>query len=151
MSPPSRMIVLSDPLTLVGRELLELLPRYPQLSGEVRCVHTATDDEHQITEIPGQTSLVAPLDDPTQLDGVGAVVLAADADSPRIAHLEAFLSAHEDVVVIDAGRLGRLRDRLAVASTSLPGSLVNRQVRVAHPALVAASTVVSALVELDPI
>ncbi len=151
MTPPSRMIVLSDPMTLVGRELLELLPRFPELSGEVRCVHTTTDDEHQITEIVGQGSLVPPLDDPNQLEGAEAVVLAADFDSPRTAHVEAFLAAHDEVAVIDAGRLNRLRECLAVASTPLGGSLAVRHVRVAHPALVAAGAVVAALMELEPV
>lgn len=151
MTPPSRMIVLSDPLTLVGRELLELLPRFVELSGEVRYVHTADDDEHQIAELAGHAGLVPPLADPAQLEGAEAVVLAADLDSARTAHVEAFLAAHSEVAVVDAGRLGRLREHLTVTSPSLARSLQDRHLRVAHPALVAAAAVVSSLEELVPV
>jgi aspartate-semialdehyde dehydrogenase len=150
MTPPSRTIILSDPLTLVGRELLELLPRFPELLGELRFVHTGDDDEHQIAELSGQASLVPPLDDPSQLEGAEAVVLATDTRSRRTAQVEAFLATHVGVPVVDAGRLEYLREHLVVASPSLAGSAHERHVRVPHPALLAASAVISALEELEP-
>jgi hypothetical protein len=150
MTPPSRTIVLSDPLTLVGRELLELLPRFPELAGAMRCVHTADDEEHQIADLAGRASLVPPLGGSADLADAAAVILAGDAVTTRTAHVVSFLADHPEVPVVDAGRLLPLSDLLAVASTvpSAPSGLIH--LRVAHPALVAADAVVSALAALQP-
>jgi len=151
MTPPSRTIVLSDPLTLVGRELLELLPRFPELVGAMRFVHTADDEEHQIAELAGQTSLVPPLADSVDLEDAAAVILAADAVRSRTAHVVAFLADHPETPAVDAGRLADLGDLFAVASSVSASVRDVHHLRVAHPALVAADAVVSALAALLPL
>ncbi len=137
-----------DPLTLLGRELLELLPRYPSLGGELVFVHTDEDDEHKIAELGGGPGLVPPLDSPAQLHGCDAVLSLAVADTPRIDVLESFLDAAPAVPFVDAGRLERFWDRLEPLAGPA-GAHSTRAARVAHPSLLAAVAVVEPLDALE--
>ncbi len=147
MTIPKLLVV--DPLTLVGRELLLLLERQPGSVQEIAYRHTADDDEHQIAELAGQPGLVPPLSEADDLSDCSAVVIASESDSPRIDHLVRFLDNDVATPVVVVGRAGRLSDLTIPAAASAP-SWNDLHVRVAHPALVALSTVTSALRHLEP-
>jgi len=136
-------ILVLDPLTLIGREFLRCDERLGAIAGEFEFRHTALDDEHQISEIASGPALVPPLDDPEELDGFDAVVVASDAVSSRHDHLLAFLDDHPRAAVVDLSRLACLDGRTRPSNGEAPYD--ERQLRVAHPALVAAAAVIEVL------
>ncbi len=142
-------LTLVDPLTLMGREIRELLPGFPGLINEMKYVHTAPSDEHEVTDLAGQAALVPPLASADDLEP-GALLLATDIDTPRLKHVEAFLDRFPETLVVDAGRLGRFADctTAAAGGTAAPES---RHLRLAHPALVAATTLLGPLAHLEPL
>jgi len=73
-------LLLVDPLTLLGRELLSILTDHPRLCADLKFVHTDENEEYQIAEIGGQAALVPQLASSEDLDGVDAIVLASDCD-----------------------------------------------------------------------
>jgi hypothetical protein len=150
MSPTAPTLLIIDPLTLMGRELLQLIEREPQLVGETSFLHSLPDDEHQIAELNGQPALVPPLEGATDFEHFTAIVIASDQDSPRLEHLVGFMDANPGTPIVDAGRTGMLRERTVPAAGS-GQSWDKPHVRVAHPALTALATVVHALEYLDPV
>ena len=144
-------ILIVDPLTLLGRELLRCLEESPDLGFEIEYRHTSPDDEHQIAELAAAPALVAPLEAGEALAGIEVVVIASDAESERTAHLERMLAAHPEVAVVDVGRLQSLRELTVPAVGLATADGGDRHLRVAHPALAAAAVVVRALNPLDPI
>jgi len=136
-------ILVLDPLTLIGREFLGYDKRLGAVVGDLEFRHTALDDEHQIAEIASGPALVPPLDDPEELDGFDAVVVASDGVSSRHDHLLAFLDDHPDAAVVDLSRLACLDGRTRPSNGEAPSD--ERQLRVAHPALVATVAVIEVL------
>lgn len=136
-------ILLLDPLTLLGRELLASGDRLAAIAAEIDYVHTDLDDEHQIAEIGTTPVLVPPLDNADQIAGHDLVVAASDGVSTRHDHLLEVLDGAPDLALLDLSRLECL-DRLVEPSTGrrIPES---RRVRVAHPAAAAAVPVIEAL------
>jgi len=148
MSPVIPKLLVIDPLTLLGKEVIGLLPSYPELGSDPHLVHTV-DDEHQIPEMRGEPVLAPPLDDVEQLSGASAVIVASDADTPRLEHLEEFLDMHPETPVVDLSRLERLWSRFSPAGHS--SSDTDRpHLRVCHPALVVATEVIEPLRHLEP-
>lgn len=142
-------ILIIDPLTLLGREALELLSADPIMAADVGYLHTAEDDEHQIAELAGEPGLVPPLDDLDQLQDAGAVVVASETLTPRLERVLELTSVRPDIPVVVAGQLPGGWEELAPAAG--PGlEPLPRQVRVAHPALVILWTMAGALRYLDP-
>ncbi len=136
-------VVLIDPLTLVGRELLELLQTRSDLDLELRYLHTAEEDEHQIAELGGDAALVPPIVGPQDLEGCSAIVVASDRDLPRLDHLEAFLDEAPEVPLLDCGRSDRLRHRTRPAGHGSRTTNGGVHLRVAHPAAIMADEVAS--------
>jgi aspartate-semialdehyde dehydrogenase len=139
-----------DPLTLLGREALQLLANDHLLAGDLVYHHTADDDEHQIAELGGAPALVPPIDDAEDLAGVDAVLIASDELSPRLEHIGRFADRHLDTPIVVMGRLPGAWELLPPAAGADPDRAAT-QLRVAHPALVALWTVVGALNHLDPL
>jgi len=86
---PTKILVL-DPLTLAGKELLGCDQRLTSIGGEVDFRHTGLDDESQIAEIGPRPAMVPPLDTPEDLMDVDVIVVASDGVSSRHDHLLAF-------------------------------------------------------------
>jgi len=148
MSPVIPKLLVIDPLTLLGRGVVDLLPRFPELGTDLQFVHTQ-DDEHQVAEVHGDPVLVAPLDGADQLYGSSAVIVATGADTPRLDHLETFLDRHPETPVVDMSRLERLWSRFSPAGDR--GSDADRlHVRVPHTALVVAGEVLEPIRHLEP-
>lgn len=138
-----------DPLTLLGREALELLAGDPDLAGNLAYHHTAADEEHQIAELAGQPSLVPPIEGADDLAGADAVLVASYQPTSRLEHVSRFADSHPDTPIVVMGQLPGSWDELApAAGADIDRSTVH--VRVAHPALVALWTLVSALDQLEP-
>lgn len=141
-------ILIVDPLTLLGREALALLSR-EQLGDTFSYVHTADDDEHQITELGGEPALVPPLDETGDLDGFDAVLVASDCETPRGARVMSFLADHPSAPVIVMGARSRLHELTTPAIGAAVG-WPSPHLHVAHPALVALCSVVDCLRHLEP-
>ena len=139
---PSTILIL-DPLTLKGRELMRCSDRLDDIVGEWDFRHTDLDEEHQIADLSAGPALVPPLDGTDDLVGADVIVVASDGWSSRHEHLLAWLDRNPDVSLVDLGGFEKLREiTIPSAGGSTPAS---RQVRVAHPALFATSRVAEVL------
>jgi hypothetical protein len=139
---PSTILIL-DPLTLKGRELLSCADRLEGIVGEWDFRHTDLDEEHQIADLSAGPALVPPVDRPADLAGADVIVVASDGWSSRHEHLLAHLDSNPDQLLLDLGGFENLRD------TTIPsigeGAAVSRQLRVAHPSLFATARVAEVL------
>ena len=144
-------ILIIDPLTLIGREFIRCLDDAPDLAVEVNYRHTSTDDEQQIAELGANPALVPPLDDPGEIAGLGIVVVTSDTETERTGHLEDLLIRHPEVTLVDVSRLPRLAELTAPAVGDTVARTDRWHLRVAHPALVAAAKILTALQPLEPI
>jgi hypothetical protein len=142
---PTKILVL-DPLTLAGRELLGCDQRLTSIGGEFDFRHTGLDDESQIAEIASRPAMVPPLDAPEDLMDVDVIVVASDGVSSRHDHLLAFLDDNPDQAIVDLTRLGFLDSRTQASVGAQPPA--SKQLRVAHPAIVATVAVVEALAHM---
>ena len=139
---PSTMLVL-DPLTLKGRELLSCSDRLEGITGDWDFRHTDLDEEHQIADLSAGPALVPPLEGANDLDGAELIIVASDGWSSRHEHLLAHLDSHPDTLLVDLTGFEALRDiTLPSIGDVTPGT---RQLRVAHPALFATARVVEVL------
>jgi hypothetical protein len=136
-------ILVLDPLTLVGREFLSNHERLGAFVGDIDFRHTALDEEHQIADVLSGPALIPPLSDPEDLSGFDALVVASDGVSSRHDHLLTFLDDQPGAAVVDLSRLRCLDDRTQPSIGGAPTDA--RQLRVAHPALVAAAAVIEVL------
>ncbi len=144
-----RSILLIDPLTLIGRELLGCLVDEGYHAADLAFRHTAEDDEHQLANVGGQSALVPPLEEAGEMPISDVVILASDADSPRLRQLVDHLETLPGQRLIDLSGLAGTR-RLGIPTTwSAAGG--DGRLRPAHPAVVAAAAVIEALAELEPI
>jgi len=144
-------ILIVDPLTLIGREFIRCLEDAPDLAVEVDYRHTSTDDEQQIAELGARPALVPPLDDPEEIAGPNIVIVTSDTETERTGHLEDLLIRHPEVTLVDVSRLPRLADLTAPAVGDTATRTDRWHLRIAHPALVAAAKVLSALRPLAPV
>lgn len=149
MGTATGTLALIDPLTLLGREVLELLPYHPRLGGEMLYLHTEVEDEHQIAELDGAPGLVMPLDNSDELARAQAILVATEADSTRLDGLIRFLDTHPEIPLVDLSRLDRLWDRTRPAVRADNEEARHR--RIAHPALVATDCVLRTLNHLEPV
>lgn len=142
MPVPSASLLIIDPLTLMGRELMQASERLATLA-TIDFRHTAEDEEHQIAEFAGHPALVPPLSPEDVLSDYDVVVVTSDASQPRHEHITAHLASNPGAALVDANRIACLRD---FCSPSLGRTLSeSRRLRPAHPALVATSAVVEVL------
>ncbi len=139
----SRNVLIIDPLTLIGRELLACLE--DRASGmALTFAHTAVDDEHQIAELAGEAGLVPPLDDLSALDRADLVVVTSDHESDRLREVGRWIADHPGARVVDLGRTRTLRGVTRPWSAGLPPAEV-ASFRIAHPAIAAAGRLALAL------
>jgi hypothetical protein len=117
--PPHRALTILDPTSLLGREVTERIAQaFPDLRR--RLFHTSADPEHQITEVSGEATLVAPLLDPDELEGSVAVVLTA-TPTPRVgAGLLAWLRANPSVALLDCTQPGIAGGEAACVLDAIP-------------------------------
>jgi hypothetical protein len=144
-------ILIVDPLTLIGRELARCIESTVDLAFDIDYRHTAEDDEHQITELDAEPSLVPPLADEDDTGGAGIIVVTSDTETERTGVLEKLVISHPEVTVVDVSGMPRLMD---FTSPSLGDSAISGErghLRVAHPALAATGAVLDALRPLDPV
>jgi hypothetical protein len=152
MSLPATGLALIDPLTLLGREVLELLPRFPALRGRMVYAHTDPDEEVQVAELEGEPGMVRPLVDPEQLSGCGAVIVASDRDSDSLRHLCDWLEGFPERPAVDLSRLERLRTMFRpVAGPAERDEAAGLHLRIAPPAVVGTRLVLEAVQDLGPI
>jgi hypothetical protein len=139
----SHDLLIVDPLTLVGRELLICLDDRPQ-DVSLSFVHTSADDEHQIAELAGEAGLVPPLDDLAALDRADVIVVASDEASDRLEQLARWVDERPASRVVDLGRTATMRELTrAWAGGPLPDETTH--FRAAHPAVAAALRLQTAL------
>jgi hypothetical protein len=144
-------ILIVDPLTLLGRELLRCLEEAPDLNLDVDYRHTSDDDEHQIAELGAVPALVPPLEDAAEAAGDAIVVITSDIETERTGLLEELLVRHAETTVLDVGRLPSLVELTTPAFGSTSLGETHRHLRVAHPALVAVSTILNAFRPFEPV
>jgi aspartate-semialdehyde dehydrogenase len=143
-------ILIVDPLTLIGREFARCLEEAPDLVIEVDYRHTSADDEHQIAELGAQPALVPPLDGPSEIADAGIVVVTTDVETERTRHLEELMIRHPEVTLIDVSRLPGLAE-LTIPAVGATARAEERHLRVAHPALAATASILTALRPLEPV
>jgi len=144
-------ILIVDPLTLIGRELTRCIEATPDLAFEIDYRHTATDDEQQITELGAEPALVPPLEDSDDTGGAGIIVVTSDTETERIGLLENLMIRHPEITVVDVSRVPKLMDLTSPAIGSTALETERCHLRVAHPALAAAASVLNALQPLAPV
>jgi len=142
-------ILIVDPLTLVGREFLHLLPADDALSGPPEFRHTDDDDEHQIADIAGKSVLVPPLEDPSELAEGDAVLVASEKLTRRGEMVAEFLETHDTTPVATIGPCPHLA-ALTVPATGPAIPTGQYHVRVAHPSLVMLANITECLRDMDP-
>lgn len=150
MAPTAPRLLVIDPLSLMGREILLLLERDLQLPGALSYYHTADDDEHQIAELAGQPALVPPLESVSEIADYDGILVASDATSARLDSLLGLVDDRPDTPLVDISRCDLLREvtEPAVGARHSWGSV---HVRVAHPSLVAFSILLDAVGHLGPL
>jgi len=135
---PSKILIL-DPLTLRGRELLLSSDRLDGVVGEWDFRHTDLDEEHQIADMIQGPALVPPVEGPDDFNGADAIVIASDGWSSRHEHLLAYLDDNPETILLDLTGFENLRDRTTPSIGKVGPE--SRQLRVAHPALFGTSRV----------
>lgn len=151
MAQATEKLLIVDPLTLIGRELLQVLEGEPALANDICYRHTSSDDEHQITELGGNAALVPPLDvDDDELVSCTAVLVASDAESPRLRAFAELLANNTWLPAVDVGGTSSMKACTSPAS-GLPGTRPAPHARSGHPSLVALATLAAALAHLHPL
>lgn len=145
---PSKTLIL-DPLTLRGRELLNCSEQLAGIVGEWDFRHTDLDEEHQIADMMEGPALVPPLEGPEDFGGADVIVVASDGWSSRHEHLIAHLDVNPEAILLDLAGFENLRDRTTPSTGDVEPD--SRQLRVAHPALFAASRLVEVLSHLGAV
>ena len=145
---PSTILIL-DPLTLKGSELLGCSDRLEGFVGEWQFRHTDLDEEHQIADLSTGPALVPPLDGPEDLAAADIIVVTSDGWSSRHEHLLDHISQSSDTVLLDLSGLADLRDVTTPSTGEIPAG--SRHLRVAHPALFATSRAAEVLAHLGAV
>jgi len=148
--PPRRALTILDPTSLLGREVTEgIAQAFPELQRQL--FHTGADPEHQITEVSGEATLVAPLLDPDELEGSVAVVLTAAPSTEATARLLAWLRANPSVPLLDCSQPGVASGESACVLDAVP---VGRRglpwYHLVDPSLATAARWLKALLPLAP-
>jgi hypothetical protein len=142
------IVTFVDPTSDIGAGLLDwLVETQPDIRR--RLFHTGTD-EHVFIEVAGEASVVAPLDDPDELDGSTIVVIGANPAATHRARLLRWLEGHPEVTVLD------LSPAFLVGRTEIgirrvvPGAAPMRWIRPPDPALQGPLRLLGALGPLSP-
>ena len=143
---PSKLLIL-DPLTLRGRELVGAADRLAGLVSAWEFRHTDLEEEHQIADLAEGPALVPPLEGPEVFAEAAVIVVASDGWSSRHDHLMEHLDRFPETALVDMTALENLRDRTSPSVGDLTNG--SRQLRIAHPALLATSRVFEVLSPLS--
>ncbi|NOZ79101.1 MAG: hypothetical protein GXP48_07980 [Acidobacteria bacterium] len=147
MNPSDAPIALVDPLTLQGRQVLQLVKRFPEIARRLTAFNTVEEGEHQVTDVGGEAMLVPPLEPGEALDSCSAFLLASDRWTPRLHSLMDHLLDHPDAIFVDLSYLEELWHLGTPAAEPQQARHV-RRLRVVHPAMVAAVHTVRPLIDL---
>ena len=147
MAPSDATIGLVDPLTLQGRQILELLPRFPHIRERLVTFNTVEEGDHQVADIGGEPMLVPPLEPGDALDSCLAFLIASDRWTPRLRALMDHLLEQPEAILVDLSHLEELR-RLSTPAADPQQAPEAHRVRVAHPVVAAALHVVQPLADL---
>ncbi len=146
MTRNERKIGLIDPLTLQGRQVLELIPRFEKLAGRVAAFNTGEEGDHQVADIGGEAMLVPPLEAGEALEACSAFLVTSEASSSRLRILLDTLEQHPEAVLIDLSQLTELQAMTQPATPRQESG--SNHLRVPHPAAVLAAEIVKPLADL---
>ena len=144
-------IALIDPLSLRGRQAVELLPHFVGLGERFLYFNTSPDEDHEVANIGGSPALVHPLDVEGELKECGAVLVASDRTTEKTDGLVKYLREHPDVDIVDMSRVDELRALGVPADAPDPAAGSPSRLRVPHPSLIAAVNVLRPLDDLGPV
>lgn len=147
MNPNDAPIALVDPLTLQGRQVLQLVQRFPGIARRLTAFNTVEEGDHQVTDVGGEAMLVPPLEAGEALDSCSAFLLASDRWTPRLRTLMDHLLEHPDAIFVDISHLEELRHLGTPAAEPQLARQAHRM-RVVHPAMAAAVHTVWPLTDL---
>ena len=105
MSPTLPPIVLLEPQSLLGRELLQLMEERDLRPERLVCRHLGGEPEHRVTEILGSAEVVPPLGEGA-LPAGSVVVIAAPPEGEVRERLESALAADPTLPVLDIAGTG---------------------------------------------
>ncbi len=146
MQPTLPPICLIEPLSLVGRELIQLFDERGFTPERVHALHVGEEDEHQVADISGEPALVAPLSETDQVPE-GHVILIAGVPSPlRRPVLRTVLEERTDQPILDLAGTGLIEDPILAGPPT--GKLWPPRARVASPGSTIVAQLAGPLVEL---
>jgi len=135
---------------LLGREVTEGIVRaFPDVPR--RLFHSGADPEHLIAEVSGGATIVAPLQDPDELDGSIAVILTNSLTAQVSGQLLTWLRANPSVALLDCTQPGVAGAEASCVLDSMPA--VRRDLPWYHlvdPSLAAPVRWLRALLPLAP-
>ena len=145
-----RTLSILDPTSLLGREVTEGIVRaFPDVPR--RLFHSGADPEHLIAEVSGGATIVAPLQDPDELDGSIAVILTNSLTAQVSGQLLTWLRANPSVALLDCTQPGVAGAEASCVLDSMPA--VRRDLPWYHlvdPSLAAPVRWLRALLPLAP-
>ncbi len=150
-------ICLIEPLSLIGRELLQLLDERDLTTERIHAVHVGEEEEHQVADIGGEPALVAPLTETDQVPEGHLILIAGDPSPLRRPVLRKIIEERTEQPILDLARTGLIEEpvfsgppagklwppRAAVAS---PGATIVAQL--AGPLVGLGLEAISAVVEV---
>lgn len=146
MSHSLPAICLLEPLSLVGRELLQLMEERELQPQRIVSFHLGDDEEHQVAEIGGEPAVVPPLDSPDQVPDGLPIVIAAPPEATRRGVLADLLAERAEQPVLDVARTGLVEDPLLAGAP--PGKLWPPRAAVASPGATVVAQLAAPLAEL---
>jgi len=99
-------ITLLEPLSLAGREFLQVMEERDAVPERLRFFHLGEAEEHQVAELAGSAELVPPFSGETPLPPGGVVLIAAPPSPARRQTLADALAADESLAVLDMAGTG---------------------------------------------
>lgn len=140
----ARNLVVLDPNSLLGRELVPLLAEsFPKL--QLQYMHTRGVDEYLLLELEGTAKVVPPLGDLEELAGAAAVFITETPASTLTNPLAEFFAAHPQLPCLDLSSGEVLRAHLGM--TPIP---TRPQLRFPDPILLLPAMILRALGPLGP-
>jgi aspartate-semialdehyde dehydrogenase len=146
MSHDLPAICLFEPLSLVGRELLQLMEERKLQPQRVVAFHLGADEEHQVAEIGGEPALVPPLESEDQVPEELPIIVAAPPEPARRQVLADLLGQRAEQPVLDIARTGLVEGPLLAGAP--PGKLWPPRAVVASPGATVIARLAAPLAEL---
>ncbi len=99
-------IILLEPLSLLGRELLQVMEERDLVPDRVRFFHLGESEEHQVAELRGAAELVPPFSGEELPSGDAVLVIAGTPSPGRREALERVLADDDSIAVLDMAGTG---------------------------------------------